>query len=164
MVKENVNWAGQEYQMEWFDSQDISDLKGITQVYGFLFDGKQRLCVVRPTEKRGWRLPGGGPEEDETWQQTIVREADEEADIKLDERSLEIIGYIKVTPLSDNCEKGVHYLLRVMGKITKVKEQTEDVAEGLINERKFISPEDFLEYCPWGEIGKIQIQKATHKL
>ena len=58
-----------------------------------------------------------------------------------------ILGYIKVTPISDNCEKGVHYLLRVAGKITKVNEQTEDIAEGLINERKFIKINEFLGYC-----------------
>lgn len=163
-MKDKLNWEGQEYLIEWFDSTDISKLDNITQIYGFLFDEKNKLCVVRPTEKRGWRLPGGKPEKNETWKETLIREADEEADIVLDKNSLRIIGYIKNTPLSDNCEKGIHYALRVIGRITKIKKQTEDIAEGLINERKFISSEDFLSYCPWGKLGSVQIQKAIKDL
>ena len=163
-MKEKVNWEGQEYEMQWFDDTDLSNLGNITQVYGFLFDDKEKLVIVRPTEKRGWRLPGGGIEKRENWKKAIIREADEEADVELDEESLTPLGYIKVTPISDNCEKGVHYLLRVAGKITKVNEQIEDIAEGLINERKFIEINEFLGYCPWGKIGKIQLNKAVNVL
>ena len=167
-MKEKVIWAGQEYEMEWFDSDDFSllDESQIKQIYGFLFDGGGKICLVRPTEKRGWRLPGGTPEpaKDKDWKDTIVREADEEADIEIDWNSLTPIGYFKITPLSDNCENKEHFALRVVGKITKVNSQTEDVAENLINERVFIKLGDFLEYCPWKESGKIQRDKAMEKL
>jgi hypothetical protein len=163
-MKEKVIWAGQKYEMEWFDLTNISDLNNITQIYGFLFDKTGKLCIVRPTEKRGWRLPGGGIEKGEDWKQALIREADEEADIELDKDSLKLIGYIRVIPLSENCEKGIHYLLRASGKITNINKQTEDIAEGLVNERKFISPEKFLDYCNWGEIGKIQIEKLLKSL
>ena len=160
-MKEKVVWQGQEYELEWFDEVDEVLLNNLQQVYGFLFNVKGELCVVRPTEKRGWRLPGGGPEpEDKDWKETVMREADEEADVVIDPKSLKIIGIIKNTPLGENCEKDVGYALRVVGKIIQVNEQTEDIAESLINEREFISPDKFLEYCPWGEIGKKQIEKA----
>ncbi len=160
-MKEKTNWHDQEYELEEFDALDTSKLSPITQVYGFLFNN-DKLCIVNP--KRSWRLPGGKPEKNENWKETIIREAEEEADIELDENSLKLIGYIKVIPISKNCEKGVHYLLRVVGRINKINEQTEDIAEGLINERKFIDTNRFLDYCKWGEIGKIQIKKALNYL
>lgn len=165
MVKEKVNWKGQIYEIEFLERFDETLLKNLKQVYGFLFDEENNLCIVRPNEKAGWRLPGGGPEnEDKDWKDTLIREADEEADIELDIDSLKIIGIIKVTPISENCERGIHYALRVSGKISKINEQTEDTAEGVINERLFINPKNFLEYCYWGEIGKIQRDKALEVL
>jgi len=164
MIKEKVVFVGQEYEMEWFDLIKISKLENITQIYGFLFDKTKKLCIVRPTKKRGWRLPGGGIEKKENWKQALIREADEEADVELNKNSLKLIGYIKVTPISKNCEKKVHYLLRAVGEITDINKQTEDIAEGLINERKFISPEEFLDYCDWGEIGKIILSKALENI
>lgn len=164
MVREKVVWGDHEYKAEWFDPIEVAKLKNVTQVYGFLFDKDDMLCIVRPTEKRGWRLPGGGPEGNETWQETLIREADEEADIELDETSLKLIGHIKVTPKRENCEKTEHFLLRAIGRISKINEQTEDVAEKLINERTFIDPNKFLEYCPWGKIGEVSIKKALEKI
>jgi ADP-ribose pyrophosphatase YjhB (NUDIX family) len=149
------------YEMEWLDKFDESLLKNLQQVYGFLFTKKGRICIVRPTEKRGWRLPGGGPEkEDKEWRETIIREAIEEADIEIDKNSLKIVGLIKNTPISENCERDIGYALRVVGKINSINSQTEDMAEGLVNERKFIKPEDFLNYCPWGKFGEFQMNKA----
>lgn len=163
-MKEKVIWAGQEYEMEWFDADDFShlDKSKINQIYGFLFDKDNKICLVRPTEKRGWRLPGGGPEKkDKDWKETIMRETDEEADAEVEENSLTPIGYFKIIPLSENCENKENFALRVAGKITKINEQTEDLAEGLVNERIFIEPKKFLEYCPWNESGKIQRDKAV---
>ena len=159
MVKENLVWGGKNFELEWINSIEEIDFDKVEQVYGFLFDEKNKICLVRPTEKRGWRLPSGHPDpEDKDWKETAIREADEEADIEIDKNSLKIIGYIKATCLDDG---KVGYKLRAIGKITKIKEQTEDIAEGLINERIFINPKEFLDYCPWNEIGKIQRDKAV---
>ena len=160
-MKDNVNWRGQIYEMEWFDSFDEDILSNLEQVYGFLFTKDGNLCIVRPTEKRGWRLPGGSPEpEDKNWKETIIREAREEADISIERESLKIVGVIKITPKSKNCEKGHGYALRVVGKISSIDKQSEDIAEGLINERKFIKPEEFSKYCEWGRFGEHQVKKA----
>lgn len=166
-MKERVIWKNQEYEMEWFDTKNFSDLEKskIIQVYGFLFDKDDKICIVRPTEKRGWRLPGGGPEkEDINWQETIIREADEEADLEIDKNSLIPFGYFKVSPLSKNCERKEHFALRVLGKIIKINRQTEDISEELINERKFISPKDFNKIVNWKKTGEIQLNKAIEKL
>ncbi len=159
-----VTWEGQTYEMGWFDEVNSKLLDDLQQVYGFLFTSEGKLCLVRPTEKRGWRLPGGGPEkEDQDWKDTIIREAKEEADIILDKSSLKIAGIIKNTPKSEDCERGTGYSLRVVGKIISINKQTEDVAEGLINERVFIDPKEFSDYCSWGEFGESQLKKALNK-
>jgi 8-oxo-dGTP pyrophosphatase MutT (NUDIX family) len=154
-MKDTVNWKGQVYEMNWDENVDPKLLKDLQQVYGFLFNEEGKLCIVKPGEKGGWRLPGGHPErEDSDWKETIIRESMEEADVELDPSSLKILGIIKNSPKSDNCERKEGYALRVVGKITNIKEQTEDEAEGLINERKFIDPKDFLKYCNWGKFGE----------
>ena len=160
-MKDRVNWQGQIYEMEWFDNFDNSLLENLQQVYGFLFTKEDKICIVRPTEKRGWRLPGGGPEkQDKNWKETIIREAQEEADVTIDKKSLKIIGIIKNSPKSKNCERNTGYALRIVGKILSIDKQSEDIAEGLINERKFIGPEEFLDYCAWGKFGEYQVKKA----
>lgn len=159
-MKEEVNWKGENFEIEYFETKDLFGLDNFVQIYGFLFDEKGKLCIVRPTEARGWRLPGGGIEEGETWKEALIREAQEEADVELDEDSIELIGYIKSTPLDKDSEKKIHYLLRARAKIKKINEQTEDVAEGLINERVFIESKDFEEYIKWKEIGRSQLRSA----
>ena len=160
-MKDKINWEGQIYGMEWLDKFDEPLLKNLQQVYGFLFTDDGKICIVRATEKKGWRLPGGSPEPvDASWKDTIIREAIEEADIQIDKDSLKIAGLIKNSPISENCEMGAGYALRVIGKIISIEDQTEDVAEGVINERKFIDPKEFLNYGHWEKFGEHQIKMA----
>jgi 8-oxo-dGTP pyrophosphatase MutT (NUDIX family) len=157
-MKEIMLWNNKKYQMEWFDNTDYSKLKNITQIYGVLFDKSGKICLVRPTIPRGWRFPGGKIEPGENCKQALIREADEEADIEID--NIVPLGYIKVTPLEKDTAEKVHCLLRATGRITKIKKQTLDPAEDLINERIFIDPKDFLKYCPWGKVGNAVVEKA----
>ena len=78
----------------------------------------------------------------------------------LDKNSLRIVGIIRNTPKSENCERDPGYALRVVGDIVSIEDQTEDIAEGLINEREFIEPKEFLKYCDWGKFGEYQLNKA----
>jgi len=160
MNKDLVNWRNQIYELNWNDDINFKNLDNVTQVYGFLFDKDNNLLIVNP--KRSWRLPGGKPEDGESYEDTLVRESEEEADVEIGD--LIPIGFIKAVPKSNNCEKGIHYQLRFVGRIKKIKPQTIDVAEGLINERKFIKPENFLKYCDWGDFGKAQLNIALQKL
>ncbi|MBU2615685.1 MAG: NUDIX domain-containing protein [Nanoarchaeota archaeon] len=161
-MKDILKWEGKIYEMEWLDKFDPSILRKLKQVYGFLFTEEGKLCIVRPTKRRGWRLPGGGPEpEDGDWKRTVMRESKEEADINLDEDSLKIVGLIKVTPGSDG---KIDYALRVVGRIISIDHQTEDIAEGLINERRFILPKDFSKFMKWGKFGEYQLEKALSLL
>lgn len=154
-----INWRDQKYLMEWFDETNFEDLDNVTQAYGFVFDKNGRICLVDCNRDR-WTLPGGGPEpEDKTFEDTFIREVDEEAD--LDIKDIRRIGYFKITPLSKNCErKEVHYITRFIAEVEKINEQTIDPATGNINGRKFILPGEFVEITGWGESGEIQLRKA----
>jgi hypothetical protein len=54
-------------------------------------------------------------------------------------------------------------MLRAIAKVKKILLQTIDPATGKINERKFIDPKEFLEYCPWKENGQVQLKMALDK-
>ncbi|MCL6500973.1 MAG: hypothetical protein K6T16_03000, partial [Candidatus Pacearchaeota archaeon] len=67
------------------------------------------------------------------------------------------LGYQKVW----SKEKSGIYQLRYFARVSRVKKQTVDPAEGKIPARKFILPSEFLKYCPWGKIGKEIIRLAV---
>jgi ADP-ribose pyrophosphatase YjhB (NUDIX family) len=157
-MKEEVIWRGQKYLMEWLDETNFENLDDATHVCGFIFDENKNLCIV-DTNKGYWGLPGGAVEEiDETFEVALMREAEEEADLEIKE--IIRIGCFKVTPISENCERGVHHLLRFVARVNKIKDQTIDPAEGVISLRKFIDPSRFLEFVDWKDSGQFQLDKA----
>jgi ADP-ribose pyrophosphatase YjhB (NUDIX family) len=161
-MKSEIEWRGQRYIMEWFDRQDFEGLKEVTQAYGFVFNKDKKVCVINCTGH--WCLPGGHPESyDKSFEDTLRREVDEEAD--LDIKNIKRLGYFKITPLNDKCErKGVHYLLRYAAEVVKIKEQTIDPAVGIIPKRRFISPKSFEKVTGWKDNGNFQLKKAMEAI
>lgn len=141
------------FKASWKSTEDFSKIKPITQVYGICFDKNGKISIVNT---RKWNLPGGTPENGETPEETLKREVDEEADLDL--KDVKPIGYQKIENLETH---QIQYQLRYFANIEKIKPQTIDPANGKINERKFINPEDFSKYCPWGKVGDEVIRLAT---
>ena len=160
IFKEDMVWRGYAYTMEVFDDNDYSKLNNITQVYGFIFNEKGEILVVKCGHKKEWCLPGGGPEKyDKTWKDTLIREVDEETDVEI--KGIMPAGYIRVTAKDKNESKAkTDFCIRSIAFVKGIKKQTIDPANGMINERKFIPVKDFLKYCPWGENGKVQLEIA----
>ncbi|MEK6890756.1 MAG: NUDIX domain-containing protein, partial [Nanoarchaeota archaeon] len=104
-----------------------------------------------------WSLPGGTPEKGETFEQTLIREVDEEANVNI--INIKPIGYNKIDEIK-NGKKSVFYQLRFIAKVSKIKKQTPDPATSTQFERKFINPKDFLSYTHWGISGKQMIKRA----
>jgi ADP-ribose pyrophosphatase YjhB (NUDIX family) len=52
-------------------------------VRGLVIDGAGRILLVQHTYVRGWHLPGGGVETNESMQQALTRELAEEGNIRL---------------------------------------------------------------------------------
>jgi len=153
-----VHWKGDAYDFEWFDDIDFESLDSVKQAYGFVFDDEGKICLVNVHHTEdGWCLPGGGPEDyDDNFEETLIREVDEEAD--LDIKDIKRFGYLKVT--SHKNPEIVHNCLRYIAKVVKVKEQTEDPCKGRIPFRRFVSVGEFNEAINWGESGAIQLRKA----
>jgi 8-oxo-dGTP pyrophosphatase MutT (NUDIX family) len=161
VFKEEMTWRGYRFRLEVFDDNDFSKLKDIQQVYGFLFNEKDEIMILREGPDKQWQLPGGTPENyDKTWKDTLIREAEEEVDVELED--IRPAGYIRSTALDKNSpqEAKVGIMLRTVAKITKIKPQTIDPDTGILNERKLIPVKDFLKYFHWGENGRLQLEMA----
>jgi 8-oxo-dGTP pyrophosphatase MutT (NUDIX family) len=144
-----VRRDGKRYLLEWVSGDNFSGLDNVKQVYGYLFDNDGKLLIVNP--KSSWRLPGGGVEEsDSSYEETLIREATEEADADIS--NLIGLGYIKVSPFNED-DEDAHYLVRYIGKIARLNEQTIDEAVGEVNDRKLIDVGEFSDYIDWGEMG-----------
>ena len=157
-MKFEIDWKGEKYLTEWMADVDFEKLDNITQSYGFVFDKEGKVCIV-DCSKGYWSLPGGHPkEEDSSFEDTLKREVDEEAD--LDIKNIKRMGYFKVVPLSENCKMGVHYALRYVSEVDKIKEQSIDPCNGKVGIRKFVRPNEFNDYVKWGESGDFQMARA----
>ncbi len=159
-MKSHFNYNGQEVQVEWHDEVDFSNLKNVTQVYGVIFNDEGKILIVKVNGK--WSLPGGTPEgHDKSPKETLVRETIEEVDVEID--NIKPLGYQNSSFVNEpNSE---HQQLRYFAIVKKVLPQTPDPDPkvNLINERKFINPEKFSNYCNWGEIGNLIIKKAVRE-
>ena len=141
--------------LSWYETNNFSNMKNVKQCYGICFDKKGKILIVE--NKGKWSLPGGTPEKGETFEQTLLREVDEEADVDI--VNIKPLGYNKVEELKKG-KKSVFYQLRFIAKVSKIKKQTLDPATNNQFGRKFINPQDFLSYTHWGKTGEAMIKRA----
>ncbi len=125
----------------WCESFKIKNQK-YTQVSGYIFNSKNQLLIVR--NKDTWTIPGGHPETNETFLETLNREIMEEACITIKEAKY--LGAVEVVENND-----VYYQLRYTAK---VKDEFPFVKEWEISERLFIDIEDLPKYIKWSK-GKV---------
>ena len=122
----------------WHKNSSFLSLKPITQVYGICFDSKGNILIIR-TPNENWNIPGGTSENNEIPEQTLKRELKEEADVTIGKN--EMIGYYEVVS-----DKSTIYQLRFAALLSEEKPSTIDPALGVVNERKFVSPDEFFRY------------------
>ncbi len=152
-MKFTVNFKGRILDNRWHDDINFEELDNVTQVYAFIFDQEGKVCLIK--YKGMWGIPGGTPEkEDISFEETLIREVKEEADLEI--KDIKRVGYIEVIPRDGS---KIHYLLRYVAFVDKIKNQTEDPAIGEILERKFIDPKDICKYINWGQC-EFQLNKA----
>jgi 8-oxo-dGTP pyrophosphatase MutT (NUDIX family) len=154
MIKDIASLKEGTFELTWHDSTDFSKIKPILQVYGICFNSNGKIVLINTNGK--WCLPGGTPEKEESFEETLIREVDEEASVDI--KRVFPLGYQKVLNMKDN---SIIYQLRYAALISKVNKPKIDVATRVIPKRKFISPSNFLEYCKWGNTGKAIIEKAV---
>ena len=148
------------YDVEWNDAAPAPDIAPVKQVAGILFNDKGQVLLIRVVDN--WQLPGGCPEKNESFEQTLRREADEEGDVEITD--IAPLGFQKIVecmPSGAPGKKEPFYQLRYVARIAKVKPQTIDPAHNKIPERIFIPPGEFTKYCPWGKIANKVVQCAV---
>ncbi len=155
MTKDITNWKGRKVSFTWIEKINFNKLTNVTQSYGICFDNEGKIVIINTSGH--WCLPGGTPEKGETHKQTLIREVLEEADLELGK--ILPLGY-QISKFLDG-DKIEKHQLRFIAKIKKVLPQTPDPDKGKIPKRKFITPEKFLEYCPWGNSAENMINSAV---
>src|SRR3989344_3729492 len=142
--------------LSWYKSDDFSQMKDVKQAYGICLDKNGRMLIIS-NRANMWGLPGGTVEKGETFEETLKREVDEEANIEIN--NLIPVGYNKIEQLKSGI-KSVFYQLRYKAKITKLKKRAIDPATNKLYQRKFIQPDEFLSYALWGRPGEAMIKDA----
>ncbi len=154
MIIEDSNiWNGKEYKLNWHDADNFDDLKGknITQSYGVCFY-KNKLVIVNNNGK--WSLAGGHLENDETPEEALVREVQEETNMKVLKQIP--IGYQEVI----NPDGTIDYQLRSFCLVEPIGEFVSDPA-GSVIEIRMIDPKEYKNYFNWGKIGDRIMERAT---
>lgn len=89
------NW-GKDVKWEFYLSDKLSDIKLVAAVFGIpLYNNK----IALTKSYRGWELPGGHLDEDETIEEALVREIKEEIGVEISD--YKIIGFRKVICLKN---------------------------------------------------------------
>ena len=154
MIHGSIKHGDYEYDIEYEEVESFEGLsKGqVTQVYGVCFCG-DKLVIGFGGNKHDWGLIGGTIEPGESYEQTLVREVQEESNMRV--VSTRPIGYQKVIGPSGQ----VDYQLRYMCKVEPIGEFVADPA-GSVTEIKLINPSEYRQYFDWGEVGEAIIARA----
>ena len=136
------------------DSDPMEDLDGkiLQAVHGFCFYG-DKLVVVYANDKGYWTFPGGGIEPEETYEQAVIREVQEESNMKVLHQ--ELIGYIDVYEKDRVIRQNRSFcVVEPYGDF--INDPDNDITE-----IKLIDPKNYGEYVKWGEIGDIIMDRAV---
>lgn len=147
--------SGTEVIFEYSDADSFNHLNPefVRQTYGVCFVG-DRIVIGFGGKKNAWGLIGGTIEQGEKFEETLVREIQEESNMEV--ISYLPIGYQRVIDArNDTCI----YQLRYVCKVKPHGPFTVDPAGG-VTEIKLINPRDYKQYFDWGKIGERIIERA----
>lgn len=155
---EQLDWKGNPYLIECFDSIDISEINPIKQVQVVCFTNNDSIILYKHTG--GWNgLPGGGIEENENWEDALKRELKEEAGVEAEKYG--IIGYERVKTLDD--PENVFYFLRCWAKVKELDYLQNDPDKKSLG-RIVLDIKEASEKLGYGEKGRVWIKLAREKI
>ena len=138
----------------WYNTDVPNDLK-VRQVYGIAFSND--FEVLLRIENNKYKLTGGKPEENESYEETLKREYIEELNVELD--ACHYLGYLLV---EDNNEK--YAQVRMIAKVKNINENHIDPATDKMYGRKLVSIDKIKELLNYqDEAGNIMIDEAIEK-
>jgi 8-oxo-dGTP pyrophosphatase MutT (NUDIX family) len=150
-----ISPQGVKHTFEYHECDDFDTLPQdrCKQIYGVCFVEPNKIVIGFGGNKHAWGLIGGSIEKGETFEETFVREIQEESNMKVID--FKPIGYQKV--LIEGKEP--IYQLRVVARVEPLGEFIKDPAGG-ITEIKVIEIDDYKTYFDWGQIGDAIMRKA----
>jgi len=156
-TKQYIGHTGATYQFEYYESDTFEYLPQdrITQCYAIAFF-KDNFLVVNNITKPGSYTPvGGSVEEGENPNDTLIREIQEESNMKVLEYKL--LGYQKVIDTSGVQEP--HFQLRYFAIVEPYGPFVSDPA-GKVTQVIECDKSNYKKYFDWSEIGDRIISKA----
>jgi ADP-ribose pyrophosphatase YjhB (NUDIX family) len=147
------------YRVAWIRDDDLSKYEPVSQVYGVVFNNKDEILVVRRNSHSMWQIPGGTPDEGESWEEALARELEEEANVTV--KNIVPLGAQKVVLLDGNNDNPAAYQLRYIARLDELLPQVPDPDSGEIWERKFVPAEKINEVVTWGRVGKALFEDAV---
>lgn len=156
---EIVQWQSQEYSYEWLEGNNEESYQPYNLVHAVLFNDKGKVLIQY--EYDNWRFNGGGPKPGESYQDTLVREMDEELSIR--PKNISLLGAFRIKPLTGTSPQE-YYQLCVFCQVDKINEQKIDPEDGSKDPYIFVEPSDVDKYVNWGEHGKQMLSAGVKHL
>ncbi len=135
--------------LKWFEAEVPEDLE-IRQVWGFIFDRAGQILMFEDGGK--FNLPGGGPENHETMFETLIREAEEEVQVRI--KSIEYLGYQFVPNTVEFAQA------RLICQLDEILPSKADPITGRTYSRLWVPARRANALFSWGELGDQQIESA----
>lgn len=147
-------WKGKEVNLVYRDIDHVDELEGRTcmgvRVYCFHGD---KLVITYSERKNMWEPAGGNVEMDERVIDAMIRELQEETNMKAVRHAC--IGYEDIFT-----EEGIKTLMRFVCVGEPYGEFVEDPDECEITKIEAIDPKDYKNYFDWGIVGEHMIARA----
>ena len=148
-----TNSLGQELMVIYYENLDPNqnlENKILQTACGYCFYGNK--MVLAKHHKHGWMPPGGHIEEGQTIEETVIREVQEESNMKVLHQ--ELIGYQDIYEPGGTIRQTRSFcIVEPYGDF--VSDPGEDITE-----IKLIDPKDYKKYFDWGEIGDRIMERA----
>lgn len=137
-------------EFEWFVSEVPTGLE-VRQIYGFIFSPDGRILLL--DDSGLYNLPGGKPEIDESFAETLIRESEEEVQVTI--VSIRYLGYQLIT------FPEIFAQVRLVALIDQVQPSVTDPSTGRQYGRIWTPPPITNELLNWGASGEDQVACAV---
>jgi ADP-ribose pyrophosphatase YjhB (NUDIX family) len=140
---------GKTYHLKYYECDDFSSLDKtkVRQVYGVCYHNNK---IVICFDGYNYTLPGGKPEQGESYLRTLNREIREESNMKL--LKAVPIGYVYVVE-EDIYALRYACLVEAYGNFIKDPDET-------IKSIRLVKPSEFTDYIKWGKIAQELLKKS----
>ena len=136
--------------VSWIEA-DVPVQLQVLQVYGFIFDLSGRILVQE--DEGHYNLPGGKPNEGETFVDTLTREAAEESQVRFNWANY--LGYQHVQADEEFAQ------VRYAALLDHLLPVAPDPASGRQYGRLWVPPMEVNALLGWGDSGRLQVESAV---